>query len=509
MRTRRPVRLASNGAGRNVALMASGLAWAMIPFSAVFAQRIETSPVVPAPAAVSPPSRPVPVGSPVPLSLVEAVALGLRENRDIRSAYLTRISQKFDLFVARGSFRPRIAIAGSFFGQSADGRIAADATVTPSLRLRTTSGATIDFVWDRRERLRPGPRVAADTTALTISQPLLRGGGFDVNLSPLRVARLQEQINQLNLKSTVSNIVATIITGYRDLVQAQEQVRLAEISLERTRALLDTNHALIKAGRMAAADIVQTESQVANQEVALLQAQQQKITAQLVLIRLLAVDSRTNIVAADEIRAEHVPIDLARVVDLGLASRMDVLAQRKALEISRQSLIIARNDRLWDLRVTGAISHERGHDALVGSAGSSTNKSIGVQLGIPILGDYSGRQGEIQATTSLRTAEIAYDGLLQSVELQIRDAVQVVETGWLQLEAARRARALAARALDLQQEKLKAGRASNFEVLSFQADLRSADTQQLAAEIAYLNALTGLDQQIGNTLDTWRISLND
>ena len=75
------------------------------------------------------------------------------------------------------------------------------------------------------------------------------------------------------------------------------------------------------------------------------------------------------------------------------------------------------------------------------------------------------------------------------------------------METARRARDLAERALELEQEKLQAGRTSNFEILSLQAGLRTADIQALAAEIAYLNALTALDQQIGSTLETWRITL--
>ena len=116
---------------------------------------------------------------------------------------------------------------------------------------------------------------------------------------------------------------------------------------------------------------------------------------------------------------------------------------------------------------------------------------------------------EIGATTNLRVAELRYQELAQIVETQIRDGVQTVEASWRQLEAARRARMLAAQALELQQEKLRVGRASNFEVLSFQTDLRAADTQELTAGIDYLNALTALDQQIGNTLETWRISLND
>lgn len=456
----------------------------------------------------SPPARPVPSGKPVPLSLVEAVALGLRDNRGIKSAYLERVAQKFDLVVAESLFRPRIDLAADLVRQRVGGITSTDLAMTPSISWLAPTGASAGLVWDRRQRLDGGSRALSDTTSFSISQPLLRGAGFDVTLAPVRIARLQEQINHLRLKSTVSDTVTAIIFAYRDLLRAQQQVQLAQLSLERTQSLLDTNRALIAAGRMAAADIVQTESGLANQEVAVLQARQQKASAQLSLLQLLAVDPRTNIVAGDPIRAEQMSIDLDAVIDLGLSSRMDILAQRKALEQDRQALIVARNNRLWNLSVTGSISRQRGNDALLGQTDPRTDHAVGLQLDIPI-GDPSLRQREIQATTTIRTAELRYQDLCQSVETQIRDAAQTVEANWQQLEAARRARNLAAKALELEQEKLKVGRASNFEVLSFQTDLRAADTQELTASITYLNALTALDQQIGNTLDTWRIDLND
>lgn len=450
-----------------------------------------------------------PAGQPVALNLVEALAIGLRDNRDIRSEYLSRITEKFDLVVARSAFWPKIGVVANMSARRFDSRRYIDASVAPEISLRTITGATLEFSWDRNDRLRPKPHRFDERSTFSFSQPLLRGAGFDVNLAPLRIAKLQEGINQLSLKSTVSNTVSRIILSYRSLVEAQEQVRLAELSLERTRDLLTTNRALIDAGRMPAADIVQTESQVANQEVALFQARQQRVSAQFGLVQLLAVDPRTNIVAAEDMEIAHVPIDLGRVIELGLSARTDVLSQRLALEAQRHAVAIAKNNRLWDLRIGGSISRERERESLVAPRDTRTNTVVDVQLGIPIWGDLSARQGEIQASIGLKAAEIGFEGLLQSAELEIRDAVQHVEAGWLQLEAARRARSLAERALVLQQEKLKAGRSSNFEVLSFQADLRAAANQELSAGIAYLNALTNLDQQIGNTLETWQISLND
>lgn len=463
--------------------------------------------VAPSPiASVSIPSgQPIPAGAPLELTLDEAVALALRANRGIRSAYLQRAVQRFDLRVAERAFVPRGEIGVEVGQRRSDGDTRGETVIRPSASWRTPLGGTVSFNWARADPLK-GEGSEYETAGVSLSQPLLRGAGLAVNMAPIRIARLQEEINRLQLEATVAGTVSAVITSYRGLIQAQEQVRLAEESLERTRALLETNRALIQAGRMAETDIVQTESGVANQEVAVLQSRQQVVSAQLALLQLLALASRTNVVAVDPMQAAHVDVDLERAMETAFASRIDLLAQRKSLEQMRQSMIVARNQRLWDMSLVASATRDDG--PRFWGRYDETDTTVGLRLNIPI-GDLSRRQNWLAAETGVQTAELAFEEMKQSVESQVLDAVQSVEASWRQVEAARRARSLSERALEIGQERLRFGRASNFEVLSLQSDLRAADAQALSANIAYLNALTALDQQIGSTLETWRISLND
>jgi outer membrane protein TolC len=459
----------------------------------------------------SPPApAPVAAGPALAMSLAEAVAIGLRDNRTIHSAYLQRVAQRFDLVVAEREFVPKLIIAGGVAVTRSQGIDGTTSTLNPTATWLSPIGTQVQFSWANTATRGGGASSGSSTTTLNVTQPLLRGAGLAVNMAPVRIARLQEEVNRLTLKTTVSDTVSSIVLAYRTLQQAQQQLQLAKDSRERSRNLLETNQALIDAGRMAAADIVQTQSDVANQDVAVLQAEQARNSAQLALLRLLAVDLRTNVVASDPIKAEHLEIPLDRVIALGLDNRMDLLAQRKALEQDRQALVVAKNNRLWNLSVVGSVQdeHTTGSVAALTQMVPGANTSIGLQISIPI-GDYTLRQGEIQAATTVRTAEVQLEDIEQEVEASIRDAVQGVDLSWRQVEAAEQARTLASKALEVAREKLKAGRSSNFEVLTFEADLRAADTQALAAAIAYLNALTSLDQQLGTTLETWRIALND
>lgn len=474
------------------------------------------------PRVASPPAPPATATGPrLPISLADAVFIGLRDNRTVKSAYLSRVAEKYDLFVARRRFLPIGVIdASADRTRQSDGH-SASTQVTPSASWLVPTGAQFQFSWSRFDQRSPGISQGTDTAQLSVSQPLLRGAGLAVNSAPITVANLQEQINRLSLKSTVSNTVAGIIGAYRNLLQAQEQLSLARESLERSQNQLATNQALIDAGRMAAAELVQTQADIANQQVSLLAAEQQRNSAQLALLSLLAMDLHTNIVAGDTLAPQHVTVDLDQAIAIAIDNRPDYLSQRRGVEQARQNLIVARNDQLWDLSVGASLQRQTqrgaggviidpitGNPVPASNLPGGTTSSVGVQLRIP-LGDYSIHQRLVQATTTLKIQEMQLEDQRQRVEAEVRDAVQGVELAWRRLEAARLARDLAARTLNLERDKLQVGRASNFEVLSFEANLRTADTQALSAEIGYLNALTSLDLQLGTTLDTWKISLND
>ncbi|MGI8839560.1 MAG: TolC family protein [Caulobacteraceae bacterium] len=468
---------------------------------------------MPSPAA----PRPVAAGPPLPLSLADAVFIGLRDNRTVKSAYIARVAEKYDLYVAKGRFYPTALLDASAEASRESGVSGTTTTLTPTATWLIPTGAQFQFSWSRLDFHAGGVDEGTDIASLGVTQPLLRGAGIAVNTAPIKIAELQEKINRLSLKSTVSATVTGIILAYRALLQAQQQLTIAGQSLDRSKVQLDTNQALIDAGRMAAAEIVQTQADIAAQQVALLEAEQQRNSAQLALLTLLAMDPHANVTAADPLAARRVAIDLDRAIAIALDNRPDYLSQRWGLAQARQSLIVAKNNRLWNLSLTGAVQHQSDRGGLVPidpKTGlpipglNGFNESIGVELSVP-LGDRTLAQGEVQATTTVRTQENQLADLRAQIEAQVRDAVQGVDLSWRQVEAARQARDLAARTVDLEREKMRAGRASNFELLSFQSNLRLTDTQTLSASIAYLDALTQLDQQLGTTLDTWKVSLND
>lgn len=444
----------------------------------------------------------------VALSLADAVFLTLRQNRTIQSAYAERTAQKFELRVAENRFTPQLAISSNAQVQSVGGSTFSNADLTPNATVLLPTGATFGFAWANTASEAAGIQTRTSATQISLVQPLLRGGGVDATLAPVRAARIGEAINRLHLKETVSQTIAQVITGYRALLRAQEELRLAQAALKRSQDLVDVNRVLINAGRMASVDIVQSEVDVENQRIRILEANRSLEDARLSLLTLMSVDLGTSIAADEGTDPKRVRPELTGLMKIALEERADYLAQMLVVEQVRLGIVVAENERLWDLSVFARGTF--GKRTITGVADNAriADTTVGASLNIP-LNDLRREQPYVQATTNLKTAELQLATIKQGVEQQVRSAVSQVDIRWQQHEFARRAHELALRAVEIEKDKLKVGRSSNFQVRSLESDLRSAEQQKLSAAINYLGALTILDLQLGTTLKTWHISLKD
>lgn len=445
------------------------------------------------------------------LSLADAVYLGLRNNRGIRSAYLQRVAQKFDLRVSEDAFNPKLLLSGTYQANKGSNDGVRNAMLTPSSSLLGEYGTRLNMAW--RQELSNANRAGyyrRDGLDLAIIQPLLKGAGWDVTTAPLRLARINEQAYRLNLKANVAQTISDIIGAYRELLRAQQQLAIVEDALKRANALLQVNKALIAAGRMAEFEIVQTEADIASQELGVEEARNQVDINRLSLLRLLALDLSTRIRASDALEAARISIDQQDALRLAQLQQPSYLATLLGSQQADLNLVIAKDQGRWDVSlVAGANQVRNRYDNDGGNgAGRTWDSYAGVQVQIPI-GDLSTRQAEVHARVDVENQALVLADARQALERGVNDVVRDLGTRWRQYEIAQRAVELSKRKLEIEREKLSAGRSSNFQVLSYESDLRTSENARLNALIAYLNAQTQLDLTLGTTLETWDIALND
>ncbi|MEA5115267.1 MAG: TolC family protein [Geobacteraceae bacterium] len=442
------------------------------------------------------------------MALPGCIALTIRENRTIKNAYLDRIVQKYDLRVSEDKFTPKLYLTPSM--QASGGKSTTTTAVTDFsgyISEQLPTGASINLSANHditsAEHARP---FRGYGWSVSLTQPLLKGGGLEVNTASVRQARLTEQTNILSLKSTIMSAVTSVVTAYRSYVQAIKALEISQQSLQRNKDLMDINKELIAAGRMAAIELIQSEASVASTEFNLLSAENAVDAARLALNKAIDIDKNTKYVPIMDTSTPPVPFTFEQAKKLAFENRPDYLTALLSYESQKIQLVVAKNSTFWDLSLTGGYAENYTRGGASGGDASGNNWTTGLKLVIPI-GDLTIRQAYIAADIALKKQENSLAILRESIEIEVQDALRNAEMNLRQIRLATLSRQLSEKKVEIETEKLKAGRSTNFQLVSYQNDLVSAQNNELGAVISYLNALTSLEQTLGVTLDRWGVSL--
>lgn len=426
----------------------------------------------------------------VALKLSDIVVLALQNNRTIKNSYLERIAQRQDLEVAEDKFAPDFIPTLSMSVASSE----SSATTTTNeagleAKMKIPTGGELSF----------GFAGNALTPKISFNQPLLRGGGVDVNRASIKTARLTEKSNVLGLKSTLTNTITDAILAYRNLLRAQEQLKIEQLSLKSAQEILEINQALIAAGRLAPVEIIQSQTAIANRQVSLVAAQNNLQSTKLALLQVLDIDQNTNIVAAEVPKASPVTLDENKLRQLALLNQPEYLQAQLNQDIAKLNLLEAENNRRWDLGLN--ISYDNTGD----------NATPDVRAGLifsKTLGDLTVEQTFQRSRVNLLQTQNNLNEERESLDIQVTDGIRDVNLSFKQVELAGQARESSERQLEIEREKQRLGRGSGvFEIVSLENSLVEARNAELNATIEYLNALTNLDKTVGTTLNTWQITI--
>lgn len=450
------------------------------------------------------------------LTLAECVRLALQNNRGLAGQRLARLAHKLDLDVAEDEFRPILTFTpyaeagvGSVSTASSwDSSFAAG--IRPRMTMKVPTGGNIEFSWDNRVDNRNDDSYSTDIVFKLI-QPLVRGAGSDVATANLRTARRQEHIHVLSLKSTVIGLVTSAVSAYRRLIQAGRRMEISTRSLQRAQELLAMNQRLIQAGRMAEQDIVQTQANIAERELRLTEARNALDNARLVLIDVLDIDSGTRIRPTETLDVSSVQPNEARSLKLALQNRPDYLIALLATATLKDRLLVAEDDRQWDLLFESSATY-RGQGRSISDTHDNLDDEYhaGLVLNIPLgQTDLDLKRTHERAGIALRRNRLNLAELRNDIELEVRNAVRVVEIQLRRAELARQAREFAEQKLEIEQTKFRKGLSTNFQLVRFEDDLVNSENSEVEATIAYLNSLTSLDRTLGTTLQTWGIDIDE
>jgi len=476
-------------------------------------------------------------------SLADAVLRALQQNLDISVSRQTKESRLTDIVFEQAKFDPLLSLNGQYnrsvsplnrpvlgFGGNTVGLAGNEPTafdqnstqVTVDMTQNLLTGANYDLNFspartfvagDPQFLFNPGYQSGL---VLTLTQPLLRNFGKDINRTFIQIAQNNAKVEEHVFLDRVLTVIATVEQTFWELVFSNENLNVAKAALKAAEELLATNRAKAKAGVMAIVDVLQAEAAVASRVEQVLVAEKAVRDQEDQFRRLLnpsEEDLRQDLrlVPTDELVKTLEPISLQEAIDVAMERRPEILQANRNIETSDLNVKFAKNQLLPNLSFQGTsglagLGKDWGDTLQRNFSGDFYNYGAGLVLSFPI-GNRSAVSQYNKRLLETRNAQVSLQSVRQQVIVSVREAVRRVQTDFKRIETTRSARIMAEKQLQAERERLNVGLSTTRFVLDFQRDLATAQGNEVRATADYNKSLSNLARQKATTLERYHLEL--
>ena len=346
---------------------------------------------------------------------------------------------------------------------------------------------------------------------LSLTQPILRGFGSDVNLASLRIARNNRKISEWELKQGVIDVVTETVFIYNELYSALRNYEAATHSRDLALELCKEEQARAEIGVKIMLDVITAQSEAASREEAVILAKNQIANNERLLKQLVTSDTKTML----ETRVTIEPPSMAIIGKVDVESGLrDALEKRPdyqesliALQTRHINVVTARNsalprlDLIGSLNLLGLDSNDIASSLRFFNNGTNNpqNWSVGALFSMPIP-NRTGKGKLKEARLLDAQALVTLKQLEQTIIVNVANAAGDIETAHQRIGSTKEALRLAKESLSAGEKRHAAGSATTFEVLQLQKAMTEAEAALIRAEADYRKALCEYDRQTGTTL---------
>ncbi|MGI0482030.1 TolC family protein [Geminocystis sp. CENA526] len=444
----------------------------------------------------------------LPLNLADAVYLALENNRELKIAYLQRILEEKQLAEIESQFNPKFTPQLEVNWNNNDsGNNQRDDKIlglNVNVNWKIPTGGEFTILWKGQNQLSANTtlndilnnNVLSQGINFNFSQPLLKNFGVRFNSINIEKARLTETANILKLKNTNSQIITNTILAYRNLVLAQEQLKIEQLSIENGKKDLERLQALFEFGRIPQNDLIERQADIAQQEVTLVTTQNALEEAITNLTKILDLPLDKKLIA-QEIPQPPTNLNLPNyeeMLELALSNNFNYLTAFNDVKNAKLNIIEAENQQKWDLRFNFSVNHNIASNA---DDQRAVNSSLILSRE---WGNLSQDNALEKSKSSLEIANLTFENATKNLEEELKTRMRNVQDTFRRIQLAQQARQLAETRLTNAKERMRLnGNVSMTDIINFEKGLVDAKNQELNAVISHLNTITQLENFLGLT----------
>jgi len=424
-------------------------------------------------------------------------------------------------------------------------------------------GSSITGLFDNNRATTDNPFVSLNpqyTTNLsfTFTQPIMRNRAIDSGRRQIRIAKKRLDISDSQFRQRAIDIIAQVQRAYWDLVFARRDQEIKQESVDLANTQLEHNERLVEAGTLAKSDIISARVELERRKDESEAAVDAIQRAENALKGLMAQVGDGEIWQSELVPVEQPQIEqgaslpLEDALRLAAQNRPEMEQYRLRGELNKIDSEYLRNQTkpqvdffvtygaaglAGPLRATenpinasnailyGRINQLSGiaglpplpiantggtPDSLIGGYGQSLANlfkndfrswRFGLNINLPL----RNRTAEANLGRSLaegKQIEAQRQKTEQLIEVEVRNALQAVETARKRADAAQNSRVNAELQYQSEQRKFDAGQSTNFFVLDRQNALSSARGRELRALTDYTKAVAELQRALSTTLSS-------
>ncbi len=384
------------------------------------------------------------------MSLNRALEIAFKTSRNYQTRKETLYLEALSLTLARHKFTPIFSSGAStrYYRQKREDvvngvdklteehRVEGSATVGMDVMLRSGARIATDFTTDFTRYLIGDTSVATGSRlAGTITQPLLRNGGYKATMENLTQAERNLLYALRDFTQFRQDYVVQIVTAYYNVLSARDSMRNSYLGYQAFKRTAARTRALVQEGQQKASELGRLQQEELNNETSWINSirdykqaiDQFKITLGLSPDLNIVLDDRE----LEKLKINHPKINQEDAIRLALSHRLDLYNERDRFEDAARKIDVAANGLKPDLDlVLQANVGSKPGSGLPELDFTRTTWNGGFDLNLPL-----DRKAE---RNNYRSTLITYERTLRELELKVDNIKLDIYDGLRRLEQARR-----------------------------------------------------------------------
>ena len=421
----------------------------------------------------------------VPITLSDAVQLGLQQNLSVLQAENSINAAKSTVLAAYGDYLPSVSFSGGWSRQQTDR--AASTQIIGGQPFNLPASFSVDNSF---------------STSLSVGYTLFDGFSREATLGRATSYR-DATIEQAN--RTKQSIVYLVESSYLNILRTEQLVRVSEENLKRDQRQLDRIVESNKLGALSVADVYRQQSQVASDEVGLITAQNNFDKAKADLASLIGLD----------MSKEYEFVDRSIMTDLSKEELDATMQKYSNYEGLWKRALAARPDYLsakdsYNAASSGVVSARRGYFPSIVAYGrySMANESFktlsenkttswGLSLSWTIFDGFLTNQQIQTAVASERNAELSMAQTERNIAVDVKKALLDLEAARKQYDAAQKGLVSATQDRKTAEERYNVGSGTLLDLLVANAGYVNAEANTINASYNFIISRRNVEYSLG------------